>query len=153
MNDLFNKKVTLEEINQLEKRRNIRLPGKYIHFLLTYNGGEPDPNFFEIPGQDGYGSYVDLFYGIGVPAYGDLEESIEVYTERHPEGFIPIGSDPGCNVICLGTIEPYIGKIYFWDHHDELDERGLSKTDMSNMYWLADDIDEFLNKLYEFQEE
>lgn len=141
--------VTLGQIKKLQLLTKIEFPGDYIEFLVQHNGGIPEPNFFEIPNQDGDGSYVDLFFGIGVPSYANLEYILETYKGRLPKEFIPIGEDPGGNLICIGTQAPYIGSIYFWDHHDELDEKGLSKMDMSNMYWLADNLFEFTDNLQE----
>lgn len=90
-----------------------------------------------------------FFYGLNVSTtYGNLEKNFESYRDRIPDSFLPLGNDLGGNIICVGIIFPHIDTIYFWDHHDVLDRRGLSKMDMSNMYWLADDIYEFLDKLW-----
>src|SRR5699024_12370459 len=64
--------------------------------------------------------------------------------DRLPEGFIPIGDDSNGNQICLGIKEPHYDHIYIWDHEDEQDE-----PDMSNMYFVANDIWEFLDSLYD----
>jgi hypothetical protein len=45
----------------------------------------------------------------------------------------------------LGTKGPYYENIYFWDHEQE----PVDPDDMSNMYFLANDIDEFIKRLYE----
>jgi hypothetical protein len=149
INNLGDNIVTLEQIKKLQLQTKIEFPKDYIEFIIQHNGGIPEPNFFEIPNQDGNGSYVDLFFGIDVPSYANLKDILEVYKNRLPEGFVPIGEDPGGNLICIGTRIPYIGNIYFWDHHDELDESGLSKKDMSNMYWLADNLFDFIDNLHE----
>jgi len=105
-----------------------------------------------------YSSYVDpneqgpsvlnVFYGIG-DMYDNLTDFIEIMDERLPVGFIPIGDDPSGNVIGIGTNKPYYDKIYFWDHEQEPED----PNSMSNMYFLANDIDEFLSNLYEEPEE
>lgn len=152
--DLFHKKATPEEIAILESSRKMKLPGPYKKFLLETNGGEPEPNYFDIPDLPGQGSLVDYFNGLGVSTpYGNLETALDTYRDRLPDGFIAIGADPGGNVLCLGIKMPHLGKLYYWDHHDELDKRGRSKKDMSNMYWLADDIYEFLDNLREMPQE
>lgn len=76
--------------------------------------------------------------------YDNLEKVIDIYEYRLPEGFIPIGDDLGGSVICLGTKEPYNEEIYFWDHENESE----TPYDMNNMYFLANDIYDFLDKLY-----
>ncbi|MEN1970023.1 hypothetical protein WMZ97_18355 [Lentibacillus sp. N15] len=57
--------------------------------------------------------------------------------------------DPDGNAICLDTKEPYYEKIYYWDHEQEPD----NPNNMINMYFLANDINEFLDKLYEDDED
>src|SRR5690625_7996996 len=90
-------------------------------------------------------STMNLFDGTG-----DIDDNLlDVIYDldfRMPSGFIAIGDDPNCNQICLGTSHPHYDHIYFWDHENEPD---LDKPDMSNMYFLADNIWEFLDNLYQ----
>ncbi|WP_311520249.1 SMI1/KNR4 family protein [Paenibacillus albidus] len=66
-------------------------------------------------------------------------------SDEQREGILNlIGNDPGGNVICLGINKEYYETIYFWDHEEELND-----LDMSNMYFLANSIYEFLDQLYE----
>ena len=69
---------------------------------------------------------------------------IDIYEYWLPEGFIPIGGWLGGNVICLGTKEPYYEAIYFWDHEQESE----NPDDMNNVYFLAANIDEFVDNLF-----
>lgn len=138
-----NKKLTLEEINQFEIDNNVKLTQKYKEFLLRWNGGYPEPSLFWISDEQG-ASVLNKFYGIG-DLYSNLEDYIDIYEYRLPDGFIPIADDPGGNAICIGTIEPYYEKIYFLDHEQETE----NPNDITNMHFLADDINEFLDKLYE----
>ncbi|OKP66385.1 hypothetical protein A3842_29585 [Paenibacillus sp. P3E] len=41
---------------------------------------------------------------------------VRIFEDRLPIGFVPIGSDPGGNVLCIGTDDEFTGKIYFRDH-------------------------------------
>ncbi|MEC0714480.1 SMI1/KNR4 family protein [Bacillus haynesii] len=141
------KKLSLEEIEQFETKNNVKLTEKYKKFLLQWNGGYPEPNIFNISDEQGK-SVLNVFNSIG-DMYDNLEKVIDIYEYRLPTGFIPIADDPAGNVICLGTKEPYYDKIYFWDHEEESE----NPDDMSNMYILADDINEFLDNLYEDDEE
>ncbi len=138
-----NSKLTLEQIEQFEVKSGIKLPEKYITFLLHWNGGYTEPSFFKISKEQG-SSVVNVLNGIG-DMYDNLEKVIDMYEYRLPKGFIPIGDDPGGNVICLGTIEPYHEKIYFWDHENEPE----NPDGMKNMYFLANNIYDFLDKLYD----
>lgn len=139
--------LSLEQIEIFENENNIKLTKKYVDFLLKSNGGKVIPNLFMISDEQGP-SVLNVFYGIG-DMYDNLTDFIEIMDERLPVGFIPIGDDPSGNVICLGTKEPYYDKIYFWDHEQEPED----PDDMSNMYFLANSIDEFLDNLYEDTEE
>ncbi|MDF1508150.1 SMI1/KNR4 family protein [Robertmurraya sp. DFI.2.37] len=139
--------LSLEQIETFENENNIKLTEQYINFLLKWNGGKVIPNTFMISTEQGP-SVLNVFYGIG-DMYDNLTDFIEIMDERLPVGFIPIGDDPSGNVICLGTKDPYYDKIYFWDHEQEPED----PNDMSNMYFLANGIDEFLDNLYEDTEE
>lgn len=139
--------LSLEQIEAFENENNIKLTEQYTNFLLKWNGGKVIPNLFMISKEQGP-SVLNDFYGIG-DMYDNLTDFIEIMDERLPVGFIPIGDDPSGNVICLGTKEPYYDKIYFWDHEQEPE----NPDDMSNMYFLANGIDEFLGNLYEDTEE
>lgn len=57
-------------------------------------------------------------------------------------GFIPIADDSGGNQICLGLNKEFYGNIYFWIHDED-------PGDMKNMYFLADNFKEFIDKLYD----
>jgi hypothetical protein len=138
-----NERVSLEVIKNFETEYNVNLPERYKGFLLNWNGGYPEPSLFKISDEKGV-SVLDHFYGIGDDESG-LCDYIDIYEYRLPTGFVPIANDPGGNVICLGTNESYYDNIYFWDHENEQEDN----EDMSNMYFLANNIDEFLGNLYE----
>ncbi|MGY0692379.1 SMI1/KNR4 family protein [Virgibacillus sp. FSP13] len=141
------KKLTLEEIDLFEVENNVKLTKMYKEFLLQWNGGFPEPSLFWISNEQGV-SVLNKFYGIG-DFYSNLEDYIDIYEFRLPYGFIPIADDPGGNAVCLGTIDPYYEKIYFWDHEQESEDLDY----MKNMHFLADNINEFLDKLYEDEED
>ncbi|MCY9340991.1 SMI1/KNR4 family protein, partial [Bacillus haynesii] len=139
--------LSLEKIEQFESKNNVKLSDLYKEFLLKWNGGKARPNIFKISDAQG-SSVLNVFYGIR-DMYDNLEDFLDIMEDRLPEGFIPIAEDPAGNVICLGTNEPFYEKIYFWDHEEESE----NLDDMSNMYFLADNINEFLDNLYENDEE
>lgn len=142
-----NESLSLEQIEKFEVENNVKLTELYKGFLLKWNGGKVRPNLFKISDEQGP-SVLNVFYGIG-DMYDNLTDFIDIMDERLPVGFIPIGDDPSGNVICLGTKDPYYEKIYFWDHEQEPED----PEDMSNMYLLANDIEEFLDNLYQDTEE
>ncbi|MGP4039066.1 SMI1/KNR4 family protein [Gracilibacillus sp. D59] len=139
--------LSLKQIEKFEIENNVKLTELYKSFLLKWNGGKVIPNLFMISDEQGP-SVLNVFYGIG-DMYDNLTDFIDIMEGRLPLGFIPIGEDPSGNVICLGTKDPYYDKIYFWDHEKEPEE----PDDMSNMYFLANNIDEFMDNLYEDNKE
>jgi len=143
MLDTYNN-LSQKDIENFETSNSIELTDHYKRFLLKWNGGSPDVGVFMISEEEGP-TAMNYFYSIG-DADNDLADSLDVYELRLPEGFIAIGDDPGGNAILLGISGPHYDKIYFLDHENEPD---LDEPDMSNMYFLADNIWKFLDNLYE----
>ena len=128
---------------KFDSENDVKLTELYKGFLLTWNGGRVKPNLFMVSDERGP-SVLSVFYGIG-DMYDNLTYFIDIMDERLTAGFIPIADDPSGNTICLGTKKPYYENIYFWDHEQE----EVDPNDMNNMYFLANDIDEFIKSLYE----
>lgn len=143
-----NKKLSLKEIDKFEIQYNIKLSAKYKEFLLQSNGGKPETTVFFISKDQG-SSVVRSLFGLYIGGYKDLIQNIEIYDGRLPKEFLPIGDDPAGNLLCVGIDEKYYDNIYFWDHEEELTERDYSKKGLINMYFLAKDIYEFLDKLHD----
>jgi hypothetical protein len=140
--------TSLEEINQFEARWSVVLPPEYKQFLLRSNGGMPVLDAFVIPGFHGRGSSLNSFYGIHDDApHHQLERALKTYEDRVPDDLIPIAYDAFGNQICLGWKGERKGKVYFWDHEDELDEDGDFVTDYRNVYLVANSLQEFLDGL------
>lgn len=141
-------KLSEDDLIKLEKQIGFVVPSPYRKFLLAYNGGKPVPEFFEVPGWRYKQSLVTELLGI-IPGvkYADLEQNIKLMAGRLPRGFIPIGDDPGGNMIVISLDGPTRGKIYFFDHENEPDFSTDNLEDYSNMYLLDDDFDKFLNNL------
>ena len=64
-----------------------------------------------------------------------------------PQGYLPIGCDPGGNQICLVVKGQNYGQVFFWDHEFEADD-GNEPTD-DNLTFIAPDFDAFLKSLHE----
>jgi hypothetical protein len=135
-------------IDSFEKKFSIKLPEEYRFFLKKYNGGYPEPDSFSF-NDAADGSTVDRFLGLGVGEYSNLEKYLHTYRSRIPKRLFPIAHDPGGNLVLIGLFGPELNKIYFWDHELEAEE---SEPDMSNVYFLANDLDEFLNSLCKIDE-
>jgi hypothetical protein len=135
-----------ERIAQLETNIGAPLPADYRGFLESTNGGVPIPDGFHISDTEG-DSMVHEWFGIHDEDYGNLEENVSTFRDRVPQGVLPIGRDPGGNLICIRTIGPGAGSIYFWDHEREAGEG--SKPTWDNMSKLADSFSDFCEVLTE----
>jgi len=135
-------------IEKLEKSTGIQLPSQYRKFLTKYNGGYPIPDGFLLKDKSD-GSSVDRFLGIDVGENSNLEKYLNTYKNRIPTTLFPIAHDPGGNLILIGVTQDALGKIYFWDHERETDD---CEPNMSNVYLIADNFDDFINELYTIEE-
>jgi hypothetical protein len=131
-----------------EKKWGYKLPEPYRDFLLSHNGGYPEPDAFNFKNKD-TGSSVDRFLGIDIGEYDNLIEYLENYKNRIPNDLFPIAHDPGGNLICICISGDNYGKIFFWDHDIEADEGEL--PDYSNITLISDSFEEFMNNLYELK--
>lgn len=48
-----NKSLSIKEITDFESRMSVQLPEKYKGFLLKWNGGSPEPSWFNISPEQG----------------------------------------------------------------------------------------------------
>lgn len=124
-----------------------RLPKDYVKFLLDYNGGSPVPDAFDFKDGTG-GSSVRYFHGLRKNADDDdLLRNIDVYKDRMPSDFLPIASDFGGNKIVIAVSGQYYGRLFFWDHENEVDEGFIAGVE--NMSLIADSFSVFLSGLHE----
>src|SRR5690625_178950 len=134
--------LSRKDIEDFETKNNIKLTDHYKEVLLNVNGVTTNIGVFMI--SEWGGETVKHYFHSIDDTYYDIEDFMDILDLRLPEGFIPIGNDGGGNALLLGISELHYDRIYFWDHEQEVDE-----PDMSNMYFLADNIWEFLDNLYE----
>lgn len=144
--------TSTEDITAFEARRKIVFPEDYRQFLLKSNGGRPIPDVFDVPGFEFRGGTVNAFYGLHNGPYSRLEQAIEMYAGRIPADLIPIAAEDCGNIVCIGWKGKRRGKVYFWDHENELDENGRGRTDYENVYIVANSLGEFLDKLKELED-
>ncbi|WP_106498329.1 SMI1/KNR4 family protein [Lentibacillus sp. Marseille-P4043] len=154
------KNLRREHLKALEKKYNIVIPKEYKEFLESY-----DETFFEkeiiykpiepspVMTKEGK-QYFDGFYGL--MSENNINQQIESYENRIPGNLVPIGECPAGNLICIGVNEPVFGKIYFWNHENELEAKLMigEKADIENIdsYWdnvylISESFVDFLNNL------
>ncbi|HKP52978.1 MAG TPA: SMI1/KNR4 family protein [Chloroflexia bacterium] len=141
--------ATEDEVLKLEKHLGISLPLGYRNYLLTYNGGRVEPCVFPIANcpRDTHG-ILSWFFGINGGEYYDLMDNVRTYSDRVPSNLLPIGEDPGGNLICLSVLGSDKGTVYFWEREWEVLEG--EAPDYSNVYLIAEDFDGLLNSLAEW---
>jgi hypothetical protein len=146
--------ITSEKINNLENKTDINIPLNYKEFLLKNNGGYPKKRGFLYRVQtNGRRAVVNKFLGIHDGENNNLYKYLITYKireKRLPSNLIPIANDPGGNLICLSINGEDVGKVYFWDHDLEAEEG--QEPDYSNVYFIADCIEDFLKDLRNFDE-
>ena len=138
--------LTEENLQQAEKRVDVKFPDEYRKFLLKHNGGSPEPCAFKYTFEEDEPELACVAYFLAI--YEGEDENFfdyfETYEERIPPQLIPIARDPGGNLILLGVSGKYTGKVYFWLQDFEPDE-----PDFSNICLVADSFNEFLASLHD----
>lgn len=137
-----------KEVQEFENGIGYKLPKAYRNFLLENNGGKPDKDFFYVPGWQYKQSLITEFESIFSNGNGfGLLQILDVKSDIFPKGFIPIGSDPGGNLILMSLNTDIYGKIFFWDHEDAPDDQLETIEAYTNIYFLANSFEEFVNSL------
>ena len=136
-----------------ETEIGVPLPEPYKQFLQQFNGGRPEPARFRIEWReqpfakrfpyDG----VHVLFGFQDGSPSDFLRNLQDYRARIPEDTVPIGCDPGGNLLLLGLTGPNAGKVFLWVQDYEVEEG--ETPDYSNVGLIAPSFDEFLRSLYD----
>ena len=109
---LTNPPATSATISSLEEETGT-LPDSYKRFLLTSDGGIPEPPFF----RSAY--YVQEFFSAGGDTTGSVRGNIRSFENMFRGGclpeLLPIACDWGGNVFFLSLST---GCVLFWDHEE-----------------------------------
>jgi len=142
------KPLSLEDLNKFESQVERMIPDSYKSFLLDYNGGFPEPDTFILDDKKFDRTEeisVEWFLGIDTKEYDDLRSVIRVYKDRIPVSLFPIALSGGDSLVCIGIEGDNLGKVFFWDREEEVEE-GMVPT-FDNVYFLANNFEEFINSL------
>ncbi|KXY46992.1 MULTISPECIES: SMI1/KNR4 family protein [Bacillus] len=138
------KRVTDDQIKQLEQYLNIKFPNDFIDCVQKYDGGYPTPDTFNIPNQD-ENSLNNLLTLDSDRKYSILE-TYNSTKDRLPDKIYPFARDPFGNLLCFdyrnNTDSPI---IVFWDHEEEDIEEAI--------YPVCSTFSELLASLRDFEEE
>jgi hypothetical protein len=135
-----------QDIVNLETQFKISLPAPYRDFLLLHNGGQPTLTKFPLQNNPSdTHAYIEYFFCIKDNDIYNLAVWVRRFKSRIPYDLIPIAIDLGGNLICLSVIGERIGKVYFWDHEEEVGEG--KEPWGKNLYFIANNFTEFLENL------
>jgi len=138
------RRLDVADIETFEAKNGLRLPESYKQFLLLTNGGQPKTkNALDIPSWPHKSTVINYFFGIDTGDTYDLVDNMRAYEGRAPKHCFPIADDVPGNMLCIELTGPGEGNVYFWDHENESDHPSYA-----NMYLVANDVFELLDKLY-----
>jgi hypothetical protein len=137
------------EIERLEKLIDLKFPVDYVNHLIKFNGGNCSPNRFSfLENKKETSSSIDWFLAVYDGEFDNLERYLRDYKiedKRLPLDIIPFAHDSGGNLICISANNE---KVYFWDHEKEVDYSISDDSDFSNLYLIAENLKDFLNRLF-----
>jgi hypothetical protein len=117
--------VTEEMVDAFEATLPGPLPADYRQFLLTQNGGDPEPNWWppEISRVD-FGARH--FLGLGDVGYSySLVRKREIFSDRLPAHELVIATDDGGALVHMSLAEESSGRIVFYNPTGDFeDEQG-----------------------------
>jgi hypothetical protein len=132
------------EVQAFEKLIGARLPPDYRIFLLTHNGGCPEPQWH-------FKGDVSAFMSLDNEGSSPkLEQYLDIYRNRIPDDAIAIGLDSVGDALCLRVGRDGFGELHFWEFGKESDEERVGNQ-YYNMTKLASSFTEFLSTLDEFE--
>lgn len=144
--------ITEYQLLDFERVLGLTLPPEYRNHLLQHNGGQCRPNVFSfVENGNETTSRVDWFLALYDGDYDNLKNYAEIYKmdeKRMPDSLLPIAHDDGGNMVCIACHGVDFGKIYFWDHENEVDYSNSDDADYSNLYLIAPSFSDFLAALH-----
>lgn len=139
-------KLKTSDFLKLEKLVGSTIHESYIDFITKHNGGYPSHEVFTYYRNGiAYDSILQRFLDLADDSDSSIYKYIDIFTGRIPKDFIPIGYDPGGNLILMKNFGDDNGAIFFWDHEGEADE-----GDTNNLFFVSNNISEFLSDLHDF---
>jgi len=106
------------------------LPEEYRAFLLKHNGGTPDRETFDVPGEDGGERPLHCFFALHDGKWDDTtpEGSLGFPLQSALADFradggsadaLPIGKDWSGSYVCIGLAGADRGRVLYLDHEME----------------------------------
>ena len=144
--------ATEAQVAKLERLLGTTLPSDYRNFLLSQNGGQPEPDHIVIPFDSVQDSIpVGLIYGLYAKPepFKSLLFAVDKILPCLPEGHLPV-----CGLFNLHyysiSLDQNPGCIYFWNEDAggcDIDEDGQTVFDDSHAILVAGSFNEFLTRI------
>jgi hypothetical protein len=141
-------------IAHAERTVGAALPDQYKRFLEKHNGGRLKPDTFPVKWDSNPecarrfpSDSVHYLFGMGDGDDSEFLRHLDLYRSRIPDDTVPVGMDPGGNLILLGIRDPNTNKVFLWVKDYEVEEG--EPPDYSNVGLVAQSFDEFLKALYD----
>ncbi|NOV01291.1 SMI1/KNR4 family protein [Paenibacillus planticolens] len=114
--------ISLEAIQEVEKRYGFILPNDYKDFLLKYNGGKPRPNVMFTTKNGFLTSYLISVLPLFDRKVPSLVGNFLFFNKEEgnlPSNIITFGEDPLRNLLCISVEGNNTGFIYYWDYMND----------------------------------
>ncbi|MEH7016840.1 SMI1/KNR4 family protein [Bacillus sp. JJ63] len=150
--------IIREDVKNVEQELGINFPLDYIECVMKNNGAHVSPEVFEVEGKR------KVFGTLLTYDMDDDENIIEVfndYKDTLPAELVPFAFDPAGNLICFDYKNDKNNPVVvFWEHENAgekemlMREEGLTEEQVEerareNVFYVASDFTEFLNKLHD----
>lgn len=136
-------KLNIESLEQFETSNEIVFPDDYKSFLIEHNGGIPSFNIVPSVKTD-----VQVLFGMhSGPYWANFFDHVDMYQDRIPSWYIPIGRDSGGNLFIMSLWKGNHGLVAFWRHEDEAKDHQNANEYFENVTFIADSFHQFLNQL------
>lgn len=132
------------DVAELEASLGRSLATSYRQFLMSNNGGTPDPDCIDVPvfGE----TDVQVFFGIGRAVDSScISWNLNTLRERLLNGLVPIASDSGGNLFCLSSRDGDLGAVVYLD----LDSVYGDLEAKAPVYPVSSSFEEFVASLRE----
>lgn len=133
-------------VSVLEKRLGKTLPDTYLKFLMSYNGATASPSDFESIWFDDQGREELIVASLHYLFDGaEVVKTLDMVQSRIPPKMVPIGQDPGGNLILLSVSSDTESDIHYWmNAYSEYGE-----PDNYRVGEIAPDFQSFLDGLFD----